>query len=172
MRDEITIEVQTINGKPFKGTLTFHEALEGIYMKCLELDRNLLHGIRFRFSKCPVIKYKFKEQINIDEMQRVEYFEFYRRYSVKGEQRYDTFGCKINGIRTGSFEETAAESDPDPNVRWVKVEWVEYAVQEIRYLSGWTCMESRPASYRKTYIRILIQTLIRLEAALTQSRCV
>ena len=34
MRDEITIEVQTINGKPFKGTLTFHKALEGIYMKC------------------------------------------------------------------------------------------------------------------------------------------
>ena len=28
MRDEITIEVQTINGKPFKGTLTFHEALD------------------------------------------------------------------------------------------------------------------------------------------------
>ena len=145
MRDEITIEVQTINGKPFKGTLTFHEALEGIYMKCLELDRNLLHGIRFRFSKCPVIKYKLKEQINIDEMQRIEYFEFYRRYSVKGEQRYDTFGCKINGIRTGSFEETTTESDPDPNVRWVKVEWVEYAVQEKQILE-WLDMYGEQAS--------------------------
>ena len=30
MRDEITIEVQTVNGKPFKGSLTCHEALKGI----------------------------------------------------------------------------------------------------------------------------------------------
>ena len=145
MRDEITIEVQTINGKPFKGTLTFHEALDGIYKRCLELDNNLLHGIRFRFSKCPTIKYKLKEQINIDELQRIEYFEFYRNYTVKGEPRHDTFGCKINGIRTSSSQETNVDSDQDPNVRWVKIEWTEYAVQEKQILE-WLHMYGEEAS--------------------------
>ena len=145
MRDEITIEIQTINGNPFRGTLTFHEALEGIFLRCLELDRCLLHGIRFRFSKCPIIKYKLKEQINIDDLQRVEFFEFYRNYTVKGEQRHDTFGCKINGIRSSTYHETIAESDPDPNIRWVKVEWAEYAVQEKQILE-WLDMYGEQAS--------------------------
>ena len=145
MRDEITIEVQTINGKPFKGSLTFHEALDGIYKGCLELDTKLLHGIRFRFSKCPVIKYKLKEQINIDELQRIEYFEFFRHYTVKGEQRYDTFACKINGIRRGDFQDPINETDPDPSTRWVKIEWTEYAVKE-KDIVEWLSLYGEPAS--------------------------
>ena len=45
MRDEITVEVQTVNEKPFKGSLTFDEALNGIFVHCLELDTKILHGI-------------------------------------------------------------------------------------------------------------------------------
>jgi hypothetical protein len=143
MRDEITVEIQTMNGKPFKGSLTFHEALEGIYIKCLELDRQLLHGIRFRFSGCPLVKYKLKEQINIDELQRNEYFEFYRNYTAKGEQKHDTFGCKINGIR--KTYDTITEADPDPNIRWVKIEWAEYSVQE-KHILEWLEMYGEAAS--------------------------
>jgi hypothetical protein len=143
MRDEITIEVQTVNGKPFKGSLTFHEALEGIYIKCLELDRGLLHGIRFRFSQYPTIKYKLKQQIDIDELKRIEYFEFFRHYTAKGEARYDTFGCKINGIR--ATYDAILESDPDPNIRWVKIEWTEYSVQE-KHIVDWLTLYGEPAS--------------------------
>ena len=145
MRDEITVEIQTMNEKPFKGTLTFKEALEGIYTKCLELDTAILHGIRFRFSRCPIIKFKLKEQINIDDLHRMEYFEFYRNYTVKGVQKYDTFGCKINGIRMSANQESTNDSDPDPNVRWLKVEWVEYAVQEKQILD-WMNLYGEQAS--------------------------
>ena len=142
MRDDITIEIQAINGKPFKGTLTFHEALEGIFVKCLGLDTKILHGIRFCFSKCPTVKYKLKEQINVDELKRIEYFEFFRHYTLKGEARYDTFACKINGIRT--THDTITESDPDPSIRWVKIEWTDYSVQEKQILD-WLAMYGEQA---------------------------
>ena len=45
MRDDITIEIQTINGRPFKGSLTLDEAKNGIFVKCLELNPGLLHGL-------------------------------------------------------------------------------------------------------------------------------
>ena len=35
MRDEITVEIQTMNGKPFKGSLTFTEAMNGVFETCL-----------------------------------------------------------------------------------------------------------------------------------------
>ena len=145
MRDELTVEIQTMNGKPFKGTLTFKEALEGIYKRCLELDSAILHCLRFRYSRCPIVKYKLKEQINIDELHRLEYFEFYRNYTVKGEKRYDTFGCKLNGIRSATPQDSSNDSDPDPNVRWLKIEWAEYAVQEKQILE-WMNLYGEPAS--------------------------
>ena len=143
MRDEITVEVQTINGKPFKGSLTLDEAKNGIFVRCLELNPGLLHGLRFRYSGCPVVKYKLKEQIDIDELHRLEYFEFYRHYTTQGEQRFDTFGCKINGIRASGRDH--AETDPDPNVRWVKIEWAEYSVQKAQILQ-WMNMYGEQAS--------------------------
>ena len=143
MRDDITVEIQTINGKPFKGSLTVDEAKNGIFVKCLELNPGLLHGLRFNYSGCPVVKFKLKEQIDIDQLHRLEYFEFYRRYSAQGEQRFDTFGCKINGIRTLGRDN--AEADPDPSVRWVKIEWAEYSIQKGQILE-WLNMYGEQAS--------------------------
>ena len=128
MRDDITVEIQKINGKPFKGQLTFNEAKDGIFADCLDLNIKLIHGIRFRFNTFPTIKYKLKEQINVDELHNREYFEFNRHYKMKGEWVTDVFECKIAGIRTNTGDQ--AESDPDPNVRWVKIEWTDYAIEE------------------------------------------
>ena len=125
MRDDIVIEVQTINEKLFKGSLTFMEAMNGIFATCLGLDKKLVHGVRFAFSTYPVVKFKLKQQIDVDkELQHVEYFKFERHYTVKGEERRDIFNCKIRGIRRGN--QTIDPSDPDPNIRWVKFEWLDY----------------------------------------------
>ena len=132
MRDEITIEIRSMNGRPFKGTITIDEARNGIFAGCMDLNPRILHGIRFRFNTYPVLKFKLKEQINIDDLHPIEYFNFERHYTLKGEQKTDTFECKIAGIRsnTGTIE----ENDPDPSIRWVKIEWTEYSIPEAKIL--------------------------------------
>ena len=96
MRDDIVIKVQSVNDRPFKGSLTFMEAMDGIFATCLGLDKKLFHGVRFTFSTYPVIKFKLKHQIDVDrELQHVEFFEFERRYNVKGVEKRDILNCKI-----------------------------------------------------------------------------
>ena len=53
---------------------------------CLGLDIALIHGIRFAFSTYPVVKYKLKEQTDVDKLHHIEYFNFERKYNVKGEE--------------------------------------------------------------------------------------
>ena len=137
MRDDIVVEIQTVNDRPFKGSLTFTEAKDGVFSTCMGLDIQLLHGIRFAFSTYPVVKFKLKEQIDVDRnLQHMEYFNFERRYTVKGVERSDILGCKIKGLRTGSgnINSDSGEPDPDPNIRWVKIEWVDYAIEENQIL--------------------------------------
>ena len=95
MRDDIVIEVQTVNGSTFKGSITLEEARDSIYKGQLGLDIKLLHGIRFGFSTFPVVKFKLKEQIDVDALGHREYFEYKRYYTYQGENRFDTLGCKI-----------------------------------------------------------------------------
>ena len=137
MRDDIVIEIRTVNDMPFKGSLTFTEAKDGVYGQCLGLDIKILHGIRFAFSTYPVVKFKLKEQIDVDRiLHHTEYFDFERRYTVKGVEKSDILGCKIKGLRTGNVDgrDFNEEADPDPNIRWVKIEWADYGLEESQIL--------------------------------------
>ena len=136
MRDDIVVEIQTLNDRPFKGSVTFTEAKE-ILSTCMGLEIRLVHGIRFAFSTYPVVKYKLKEQIDVDRnLQHVEFFNFERRYTLNGIEKRDILGCKIRGLRTGNQGANGQdnEADQDPNVRWVKIEWVDYTIEEKRIL--------------------------------------
>ena len=61
MRDDLVIEIQTVNGEKFKGSVNVKEAKDDIFKGKLGLDVKLLHGIRFGFSTYPVVKFKLKE---------------------------------------------------------------------------------------------------------------
>ena len=133
MRDDIVIEVQTVNDRPFKGSLTLKEAMDGVFATCLGLDKKLVHGVRFAFSTYPVIKFKLKQQIDVDrELQHVEFFEYERRYTIKGVERRDILNCKVRGLRT--LTSTNNPEDTDPNIRWVKLEWLDYGLEETQIL--------------------------------------
>jgi hypothetical protein len=132
MRDDLTVEIQTMNGRPFKGSLTIEEARDGIFSSSLGLNPAILHGIRYRFSTYPVIKFKLKHQIDIDELHHLEHFTFARHYRLNGEDKTDTFECKLNGIRSGTSK--IEESESDPSIRWVKIEWTDYNVNEKQIL--------------------------------------
>ena len=133
MRDDLVVEIQTVNGEKFKGSINVKEAKDDIFKGKLGLDVKLLHGIRFGFSTYPVVKFKLKQQIDVDALAYCEHFELQRPYTFNGEQKFDTLGCKIRGIRTTANE--FMEADSDPNVRWVKIEWVDYGLDEDQILA-------------------------------------
>jgi hypothetical protein len=134
LRDNIVIEIRQVNGVPFKGSLHYKEAKYGIFGDCLKQDPSLIHGLSFAFSDYPIIKYKLKRQIDIDTWKPMEYFEFKRSYKVNGMEKTDMLQCKIKGIRS-NYNDQSEEQDSDPEVRWVKIEWCDYGIEEHEILA-------------------------------------
>ena len=136
LRDYIVVEIRQVNGVPFKGSLHYKEAKYGIFEQCLKQDPNTIHGLNFAFSDYPIVKYKLKQQINIDDLRPVEYFEYHRSYKVNGNEKTDILQCKIKGIRSDySDQMDRSDEDTDQNVRWVKIEWCDWAIEEHEILA-------------------------------------
>ena len=131
-RDEIVVECQKINDRPFKGTITFTEATDSIFMAIMGFNFNDLYSVRMRFSGCPTIRYKLKEQTNIDDLINVEHFNLERRSQNPNETDY--ISCKILGIRgmTSVPHYDGSEND----VRWIKIEGSEYLLTEDELKQG------------------------------------
>lgn len=121
LRDNIIVKIRQVNGMPFKGSLHYKEAKNGIFKNCLKQDLSIIHGLSFAFSDYPVIKYKFKQQINIDAWKPMEFFEYIRTYKVNRMEKTDLLQCKIRGIRS-NYNDQTEEPDSDPDIRWVKIE--------------------------------------------------
>ena len=141
-RDNLIIEIRQVNGEPFRGSLHFKEAKFGIFEQTLKQDPALIHGISFGFSDFPLVKFKLRKQINIDEFQPVEFFEFKRTYKTGNEYKSDILSCKIKGIRADASE-TREQPDEDPNIRWVKVEGCDYSIEEGKIVE-WLKMYGDP----------------------------
>ena len=128
--DNLIIEIRQFNGVQVRGSLHFTEAKFGIFEHSMRQDLALIHGLSFGFSDFPLVKYKLRQQINIDELQPFEFFEFKRSYKVGNEYKQGVLLCKSKGSRADS-DVQHEQSDDDPNIRWVKVEWCDYSVEEV-----------------------------------------
>ena len=145
LRDNIIVEIRKVNGVPFKGSLHFKEAKFGIFEGCMKQDPSMIHGLSFAFSDYPIVKFKLKHQINIDSLKPMEFFEFNRSYRVNGMQKSDVLQCKIKGIRE-NYSDQAEQGDSDPDVRWVKIEWCDYSMEENEILA-WLELFGEPISH-------------------------
>ena len=74
MRDVLTVECMKLNDTDFKGTITYSEAKERIFIEALGLSADLLHSLKFGYSSCRTITYNLKNQINVDDLARVSNF--------------------------------------------------------------------------------------------------
>ena len=139
-RDDFAIEFQQLNGRPFKGTITVREARDVIFKEILGFNPKLLHSIRPVFGGVVTIRFKLKEQIFLDSLAAVEYFELERRVS---SSRTDVISCRIMGIRglqaAPNYDGTAND------VRWVKIENCEYAIEGDDILD-WLRLYGEPLS--------------------------
>ena len=74
------MERGTSNGIQFTGSNTMIETKHGIYRDCLgSKDFKNFDRVRFSFKGRPVVTFKLKEAINLDELYEDRYFEFPRK---------------------------------------------------------------------------------------------
>ena len=127
-RDEVEIEVQTINDKPFKGNITRKEAKHVIFKDILGFPFSNFRGVRFGFKGVPIITLMMNEVFNMDDLTNKEFFTFERKYEKQGQEVTDLVGCKIRDVRHvhGNSEESNRSDDW---TRIVKIEGCDYKVK-------------------------------------------
>ena len=127
-RDEIVVEIQTLDDQPFKGTITPKEARKTIFEEVLGFKQDDLIGFYFAYSGCPIVTFKLKEQFNIDNLESFQEFKVERKCKVQNVEKTATLRCKIRGVR--SSQNNRAENYQDEGLRWIKVEGCEYRLEE------------------------------------------
>ena len=132
MRDEFTVECQKLNDRPFKGSITFDEARDTIFNQILGFEKRDLYSIRMQYSGCPIVKYKLKQQTNIDDLISVEYFNLERR--SPNTNRIDIIQCRILGIR--GMQSVPHYDGSENDVRWIKIEGTDYLLSEEAIKEG------------------------------------
>ena len=70
----LTINLETLNGNPFRGTLTQLEAKYSIYKESLKLDLSNFDGVRVGYKNGPMMVFKLKDAINVDELLPLQQF--------------------------------------------------------------------------------------------------
>ena len=55
----------TLNGHPFKGTVTFKEVTDVIFTEVMGFQFGHLYSVRMSYSGCPVICFKLKEKLTL-----------------------------------------------------------------------------------------------------------
>ena len=94
-RDLIIVDIWTIDGEDFKGTIKPTEAKGLIYQGALGLSRENLHGLKIEFRGHPVITFRLKTSINIDGEFHSDVFS-YERLDTDGPKK---IVGKIRGVR-------------------------------------------------------------------------
>ena len=128
LREELEIAIGTMNGMPFRGTVTLNEAKHCIYKECLRFsDFTNFDGARTGYRNGPVVIFKLKQAINIDELFHVQHFEFRRKSSRQGRTHVDIITCKIRGIRqpgkpSPPSQTEQSKQEMDEGIRTIKLE--------------------------------------------------
>ena len=126
MRDKFVVDVNMIDGEPFKGTIPRTEALKHIFVKALGFSPTEFHGATPAFKGHPVVVFKTKEVFNIDErLAGKSHFVYQKKIKTEQGERMVEMSCTIKGIR---------EKDPskraDSIYTWLKIEGAEYQLKE------------------------------------------
>ena len=129
MRDRFVVDINTIDGKPFKGTVTRTEAVRQIFVKALGFNSNELHGVTPSFKGHPVVIFKTKEIFNIDErLAGKSNFIYQRKIKTESGEKIEEMSCTIKGIRGKDPSEREASA-----YTWLKIEGADYLMKEDQF---------------------------------------
>ena len=136
-RDEIVVELQTLDDQTFRGSITLREARKKIFQEILGFKQEELAGLILGYSGCPIVTFKLFSPFNIDLLENFQFFELKRKITVRNEEKTSILKCKIRGIRTE--RRVDGKNYEDTGIRWVKVEGCEYRLEKeqiIEWLSN------------------------------------
>ena len=128
MRDKVTVDIFKIGDQQFKGTIKLKEAKTKIYKEAMGLPRDNLHAIEIEFRGHPVITYRLKKQINVDQTFESDLVTF-TRDSPDGLVQIQG---KIRGLRLGPGQETFIRGDS----KRIKIKNCKWSLDE-KILENW-----------------------------------
>ena len=145
-RDEIVVEINTLDGEDYRGTVTTKEAIKTIFVEVMGFEREDLGSLTIGYSKGRIVTYKLLNQFNIDTLSSIENFEFKRESkNRKGESIVSVLGCRIRGIRRVREPTQILPQYADEGYRWIKIEGAEYRLdkeQIASWLEFWGTLAS------------------------------
>ena len=141
LRDEITIEVNKMDGKDFTGTITPTEARITIFEDVLGFTQADLAGITLGYNRGRTVTFKLRQQFDIDDLYEWEYFNFERSVG----RDVSSISCRIRGVRDPSTRmdrqpriarpnQAQAAAQIDDGTRIVKIIGCEYKLSESEIL--------------------------------------
>ena len=142
LREELEVEFNTINGEKFFGSITPQEAKHVVFRDCLGFgDFSNFDGARIGYKGCPVVTFKLKSPINVDELYHLQFFNFNRKSTRSGKSHTDIIGCKIRGLRKPGALPTKQlpKGQADDGIRKVSIQGCEYRIPKntlIKYLEN------------------------------------
>ena len=128
-RDEIVVEIKTIDDVPYRGTITIQEAIKTIFIGAMGFHKESLGSLTIGYSMGRIVTYKLKDQFDIDQLASIEEFSFNRSSKRQsGETITQRLGCKIRGIHKVRVNDDLTYREDA--TRWVKIEGCEYRVEK------------------------------------------
>ena len=139
-RDEIVVEILSMDNKEFKGTITPTEARKTIFEDVLGFKQDDLAGVKIGFNRGRIITFKLKQQFDVDELFEWERFSFER--SVGND--VSSISCLIRGLKDPGKRKTTLGSAraaqtmtgqySDDGTRLVKIIGCDYKLLESEIL--------------------------------------
>ena len=101
-RDEIIVEILSMDDREFKGTITPSEARKTIFEDVLGFKQEDLAGVKIGFNRGRIITYKLKQQFDVDDLFEWENFSFERSVG----KDISSINCLIRGLKDPSKRRT------------------------------------------------------------------
>ena len=124
LRDQITVDVETIDDQPMKDHLTQKERLK-IYER-IGLSSSIYNGVSQGWSGHPNYTYRLKEHVDVSDFKSPEITIHRLKKFLDGTKVKQVIRCRIRGILDDPKQHERIESAYDPNVKWIKFERTQY----------------------------------------------
>ena len=105
-RDEIVIEIISMDNKEFNGTITPTEARKTIFEDVLGFKQDDLAGVKIGFNRGRIITFKLKQQFDVDKLFEWEKFSFERSVG----KDVSSISCLIRGLKDPGKRKTTMSS--------------------------------------------------------------
>jgi len=136
IRQVLEVEIRTLNGKQFRGTVTPQEAKHKIFRESLGFEYSNFYGVRPGWKGVPTMTFTFCEPTNVDDLHRMQDFVYERKTKSGKETITETVGCHIKGLRSKQEEGAGWEPFQENWMRVVKVEGCDYQITN-REIMDW-----------------------------------